>query len=1153
MPENPVERYLTDLRDIRGTRSNVPETSFYPALERLLTEVGRGLSPKVRCLIHPADRGAGLPDAGLFTADQMRRTERRGGADGSPLLVQIPSRGVIEAKAPKDDVFELAASEQVERYWTRYKVVLATNFRAFALVAGDADGQRRVLESFSLADSEDEFWDLAAHPRKAAVEHGERMLEYLRRVLLHNAPLEAPQDVAAILASYAHDARLRIERADLPALASLRQALEDALGLQFEGAKGEHFFRSTLVQTLFYGLFSAWVLWARRHDAAPGKASSSIRESGTPYDVTGPFTWRSAHWMLRVPMLRALFMQVADPARLGALDLIEVLDWSAAALNRVDRAQFFRSFDEGHAVQYFYEPFLQAFDPELRKELGVWYTPEEIVRYQVERVDAVLRSELGLADGLADKKVVVLDPCCGTGAYLRAVLRRIAATLREKGGDALVANDLKKAAMERVFGFEILPAPFVIAHLQLGLELETLGAPLSDVGDPPERAGVYLTNALTGWEPPKERPKQIAFPGFDEERDAAGRVKQERPILVILGNPPYNAFAGVSPEEEDDLVEPYKRGLISEWGIKKFNLDDLYVRFFRLAEKRIAEKGGRGVVSFISNHSWVSDPSFVVLRRHLLDSFDRFWIENMHGNRKISEYAPDGRTSETVFATPGFSVGIQQGVAVSLWVKHGKRDGNPVVRFRDDIDDAKAVERRAHLLASIEAPDFDGQYQTVEPRKENRWTFRPSDVAAAYLTWPKLTELCAQAPSNGLMEKRGGALMDNDRAALESRMKRYFDKRVSFDNLKAEGHPLTRDAARYDARKAREKLLSTEGFDPDRVRPYALRPFDHTWCYFTPVRPVWNEPRPTLWAQCWEGNRFLLTRPAGVASPEGLPLYFTGDLGDNDFLRGHAYYFPLRLRSSRAPGSSPQIPGLEGSGAGVGGNLSVSARTCLTSLGLPNPDTDQEAAEAIWHHALAVGYSPAYLTENVDGIRQDWPRIPLPADRGTLAASSALGRQVVALLDVETPVEGVTVGTIRQEFRGIGVFQRIDGKAAKSEAGDLDVTAGWGHAGKAGATMPGKGKLVKRDDGAYDVFLNDATCWRNVPAAVWDYTIGGYQVIKKWLSYREKPLLGRALTPDEVRHVTDMACRLAALVALQPALDDNYRAIIRNTYSWRKQ
>ncbi len=624
MHDNVIEHYLNDLSEIRGTRSNAPETSFYPALEKLLTSIGKGLNPKVRCVINLANRGAGLPDGGLFTADQFGGKARTTEDKDNPFLAQNPSRGVIEAKPPSTDVNEVAGSEQIERYWKRYGMVLVTNFRAFALIGKSATGQPAVLESFSLAESEKEFWQLAAHPRKTATERGERMLEYLRRVLLHNAPLAEAKDVATILASYAHDARLRIEHAELPALENLRKALEEALGLRFEGEKGEHFFRSTLVQTLFYGVFSAWVLWARRKDAVPSRKTTfadKIHETQAPYAVSGPFDWKSAHWLLRVPMLRALFVQVADPARLGALGLIEVLDWSAAALNRVERAAFFKSFDEGHAVQYFYEPFLHAFDPDLRKELGVWYTPEEIVRYQVERVDAVLRSELNLPDGLADPNVVVLDPCCGTGAYLRAVLRRIATTLHDKGGDALVANDLKKAAMERVFGFEILPAPFVIAHLQLGLELETLGAPLSDVGDPPERAGVYLTNALTGWEPPKEKPKQIAFPGFDAERDAAGRVKQEKPILVILGNPPYNGFAGMAMDEERDLSTAYR-------AVKKVaapqgqGLNDLFVRFFRMAERRIVEKAGKGVVCFISNYAWLEGLSYTGMRERYLDAFD---------------------------------------------------------------------------------------------------------------------------------------------------------------------------------------------------------------------------------------------------------------------------------------------------------------------------------------------------------------------------------------------------------------------------------------------------------------------------------------------------------------------------------------------------
>ena len=266
----------------------------------------------------------------------------------------------------------------------------------------------------------------------------------------------------------------------------------------------------------------------------------------------------------------------------------------------------------------------------------------------VSRVDAVLREELKLPDGLADENVYVLDPCCGTGAYLVEVLDRIHATLKHKGADATTALQVKQAALKRVFGFEILPAPFVVSHLQLGLRLQSLGAPLSESNK--ERAGVFLTNALTGWEPPGGPKKQLSFPELEAERDAADRVKREAPILVILGNPPYNAFAGVSPEEEQGLVDPYKAGLISDWKIKKFNVDDLYVRFFRLAERRIAErpKPGRGVVAFISNHSWVSDPSFVVLRKHLFASFDKIWIENLHGNRKTSEYAPDGRGSAPV-------------------------------------------------------------------------------------------------------------------------------------------------------------------------------------------------------------------------------------------------------------------------------------------------------------------------------------------------------------------------------------------------------------------------------------------------------------------------------------------------------------------------
>jgi hypothetical protein len=1150
MPENLIERYLADIGEIRGTRSNVPETSFYPALERLLTDIGKTLSPKVRCVISLTNRGAGLPDGGLFSADQFRRKTRDADTNGNPFLVQNPSRGVIEAKPPSEDIHRVAETEQVERYWKRYGMVLVDTFRGFVLIGKGPTGKPCVLESFALAGSESEFWRLTAHPRQAANEYGERMQEYLKRVLLHNAPLAAPQDVAGILASYAHDARLRIEQADLPALASLRQALEDALGLHFEGERGEHFFRSTLIQTLFYGVFSAWVLWARRHDAKPSETTGfadALRETAAPYSVASGFDWRSAHFLLRVPMLRALFVQVADPARLGALGLIEVLDWAAAALNRVDHIEFFKSFDEGHAVQYFYEPFLHAFDPELRKELGVWYTPEEIVRYQVERVDAVIRSELGLADGLADPTVIVLDPCCGTGAYLRAVLRRIAATLNDKGGDALVANDLKKAAMERVFGFEILPAPFVIAHLQLGLELEKLGAPLIDRCDPPERAGVYLTNALTGWEPPKGKPIQIAFPGFEEERDAAGKVKREKPILVILGNPPYNAFSGVSPEEEDGLVEPYKKGLISEWGIKKFNLDDLYIRFFRLAEKRIAEHGGRGVISFISNFSYLGDPSFVVARRRFLDEFDAIWLDCLNGDsRETGKLTPEGKPDPSVFSTEWNRAGIRVGTAIGLFVKRNRIQKNETAtRFRHFWGTSK----RTDLLASIEAQDFDMQYEISNPRKDNRWSFLPSDVTSAYRGWPSASELCKLPPFNGPVERRAFALISLDRDTLAGRMRAYFDKRVSNEEVAVLHPALMMTGNRIVGPQARAKLIAESRYDDSRIVRYPFKPFDVRWCYLDNIRPLFSEPSPQLLRHYVPGSKFLVLRESSVSVPSSPPMLFSRFVCDYHTIVVEARHIPFALTPDWQDGDLFSSVDSDSTTA----NLSPAARAYLASLELSDPDTDQGNSELIWYHALAIGYSPTYLAENADGIRQDWPRIPLPKEKDLLLASAALGREIAALLDTETPVSGVTAGKIRDELRNIAVFQRVDGKPAKPEAGDLDLTAGWGHAGKGGVTMPGKGKIIRRNDEACDIFLNDVACWENVPETVWNYTIGGYQVIKKWLSYREKPLIGRGLTPEEVRYVTEMARRLAALIALQTNLDASYREVVKKTYPWAKK
>ena len=507
-------------------------------------------------------------------------------------------------------------------------------------------------------------------------------------------------------------ARILCARDALPLMA-VRSALEEALGVRFEGEKGTRFFHSTLVQTLFYGIFSAWVLWSRQ---SPPPA--------------GAFHWREAVWHLRAPVLAALFQQLSQPGRLQPLGLVEVLDWTAAALDRVDRSTFFSRFNEGEAVPYFYEPFLQAFDPDLRKQLGVWYTPAEVVRYMVARVDKALKDDLGIADGLAAENVYVLDPCCGTGAYLAEVLRRIAANLEGQGLGALTGARVKQAATERVFGFEIMPAPFVVAHLQVGLTMQALDAPLAD--DETERAGVFLTNALTGWEPRTNKP--LPFPELEEERDRAERVKQERPILVILGNPPYNGFAGMAVDEERELSEAYrtpKRVRRPEGQ----GLNDPYVRFFRMAERRIAEKTGRGVVCFISNYSWLDGLSFTAMRERYLEAFDAIRIDNLHGDRIISEYALDGRTSETIFALRGQSPGIKVGTNIALLSKAQAAPDSPTIGriLYRDFHQARAEERRQALLDSLANDDVDDGYSAFVPDVRLGLAFKP--LAASVMSY----------------------------------------------------------------------------------------------------------------------------------------------------------------------------------------------------------------------------------------------------------------------------------------------------------------------------------------------------------------------------------------------------------------------------------
>ncbi len=1105
-----VEAYFTDLGRVRASGGATGERSSYGPLANLIDAVGATLKPKVFCVGELADQGAGHPDFGLYAAKQVQR--------GRPREGQIPERGVVEVKAADDDAWLTAAGDQVSRYWERYRLVLVTNTRDFVLVGEDAAGRPAKLETFRLADSADGFRHQLEKPRAFARAAGAGLGEYLARALSHRAALAEPKDLAWLLASYARDGLARVEAAgDAPSLATVRGALEDALGVRLEGERGARFFHSTLVQTLFYGVFSAWVLWARQSPPPAGR-----------------FNWREAVWHLRAPVLAALFQQLSQPGRLQPLGLVEVLDWTAAALDRVDRETFFSRFNEGEAVPYFYEPFLEAFDPQLRKQLGVWYTPAEVVRYMVARVDKALRDDLGIPEGLAAENVYVLDPCCGTGAYLAEVLRRIAANLEGQGLGALSGARVKQAATERVFGFEIMPAPFVVAHLQVGLTMRELDAPLAE--DESERAQVFLTNALTGWEPTDREKQVVAFPELEEERDRAERVKRDKPILVILGNPPYNGFAGMAVDEERELSEAYRT-------VKRVRrpegqgLNELYVRFFRMAERRIAEKTGQGVVCFISNYSWLDGLSFTGMRERYLEAFDAVRIDNLHGDRIISEYAPDGRTSETTFSIRGQSPGIKVGTSIALLSKSSAA-ANSVeggkVRYRD-FHEARAEDRRKAMLESLEATDIDAGYVSLQPDVRLGLPFKPMVVSDEWFDWPALPDLFPVS-FPGVKTSRDGFLVDTDLDRLRARIGDYFDAALSHEEMARRYPSVMQTSGRYNAHAMREELLNRGGPDEAGFIRFAYRPFDSRWLYWESDGGLLDRPRSDYRPHVFEGNMWIEAR-GREAKEEFSRGTLVRHIADN-FGNGLSSFFPAWLRDDGIGNEedAPRRP-----------NLSATAQRCLDRLGL--------GVEDLFHHVLATLHDPGYREANAGALRMEWPRIPLPGwpDGGSgdaadeLARTAARGRELAALLDPDTPVPGVTQAPLRAEIAAIAVPDTVDGR--NMAGGDFAVTAGWGHYGQGDAVMPGQGRTAERafsdaeraalndassvlGERTFDIYMNADAFWRNVPETVWNYRLGGYQVLKKWLSYRESAILGRPLNAEEVQHFTDTARRIAAILVL---------------------
>ncbi len=552
-------------------------------------------------------------------------------------------------------------------------------------------------------------------------------------------------------------------------------------------------------------------------------------------------------------------------------------------------------------------------------------------------------------------------------------------------------------------------------------------------------------------------------------------------------------------------------------------LNDLYVRFFRMAERRIAEKTGRGVVCFISNYSWLDGLSFTGMRERYLEAFDAIRIDNLHGDRIISEYAPDGKTSETIFAVRGKTTGIKVGTSIALLSKFGKQDTTTQGRIRyRDFHQAKADQRRRSLLESLKAETIDAGYSDMDPNSGLGLPFKPTPVSDDWFDWPSLPSLFPVSYP-GVKTSRDGFLVDVDRDRLVERVAEYFDLGLRHEEV-ARRHPRVMESTPgFDAWAVRDELRQRGGPDTGGFIPYAYRPFDVRWLYWEKDTELVDRKRADYRPHVFEGNLWLSAAQHLRRGPGEPQAVFTDKLGSGHLIERGASMFPIRLRVG------PET---------LRTNLSDEARRYLERMRL-GPDD-------LFHHVLAVLHDPGYRETNSGALRQEWPRIPLPgwpegdSDEAAeeLARSAARGRELAALLDPETSVPGVTQGPLRPDLVGVAVPATVSGRQMAGD--DFAVTAGWGCYGKDDAVMPRRGHAVERalrtsfllGETTFDVYINDRAFWRNVPAAVWNYRLGGYQVLKKWLSYRERTILDRPLRPEEVQYFSDTARRIAAILIL---------------------
>ncbi len=840
-------------------------------------------------------------------------------------------------------------------------------------------------------------------------------------------------------------------------------------------------FADMYAQTITYGLFAARV----RVPMGQG------------------FTRRNAAWNLPKtnPFLRKLFNEIAGP------DLDDRIAWLvddlAYLLARADMSEVLRDFGkrarQEDPIVHFYETFLSAYDPKMKQKRGVYYTPEPVVSYIVRSIDHILKTRFDRPLGLADPKTLILDPAVGTATFLYFAIQQINETLIAKGQAGGWNDYVKNHLLPRIFGFELLMAPYAVAHMKLGLLLQETGYDFS--GD--QRLGIYLTNTL---EEALFRTEVAAFARYIvEEANAAAEVKTEKPIMVVLGNPPYSVSSANKGEHIEKLMERYKAAVRSERNIQP--LSDDYIKFIRFAHDRI-ERTGYGIVGMITNHAYLFSLIHRGMREELIRTFEEIYILNLHGNAILKETTPDGGADENVFD-------IRQGVTIALFTKRQATERQAKVKYADLW--GRQEGKYGYLLENdVSTTDW----QDLEPIAPH-FFFTPKDfdLMSEYEQGWKVLDIFLMN-SSGIKTHRDHFVIDFEENPLRSRIAAIRDDSLSNEEVSQRFR--LRDTGSWELSKARLKLRALDDWEK-LFSPCLYRPFDARIIYYSDA--VIDRPRPQLMHHMLGDNLALIVGRAGhvVESETWGLLFCTTDLVDtNIYYRGGGVVFPL-YRYHQKQKETP----LKGGRSAVNLTLpkskseyntrdhNLSPQFITTVKGkldldfLPDGRGDLQGTfgpEDIFHYMYAIFHSPTYRERYAEFLKIDFPRLPLTSDQALFRALAEKGEELVALHLMESPKLNSLVTAF--PVPDSNEVERVRYAEPRSD--------------EEGNQIPGR------------VYINKTQYFEGVEPEVWEFQIGGYQVLHKWLKDRK----GRQLSFDDTWHYQKIVVALKETMRLMEEIDE---------------